>query len=217
MQEQHGRGALVIGAGEGLGREISVLLAQEGYVVGLVGHRHSTLAETHDAIGAVGGQSRIVVASAKDSTAMVAAVAALDEVNSTAVLVYNAVTRSDRTLAQVGADEFKAAMNVNVVTPVMVVQAVLPSLIANAGDVLLVGGGSALNPTSASGVLASGKAALRAASFALSQELEPQGVRVRTITIAGLMDPKGPLVPQAVARALLDQRDHAEVELVYRG
>lgn len=217
MQQGERRGAIVIGPGPGLGRELALLLAREGYVVGLVGRRRDALDALEAEISQQGGLAFVELADAADPDSIARAVRALDSQTPTAVLAYNAVQRSSSSLVEVAADELSVATLVNLVSPMVAVQALVEPLVANGGVVLLVGGGSALNPTAASGVLATGKASIRVAALSLADELGPKGVRVRTITIAGLMDPKGPLEPWAVAEALWAQRNEDAVELIYSG
>lgn len=211
------RGAVVVGAGPGVGVELSAILARNGYDVAVVGRRREPLDAAADAVRAAGGSAEVLLADAADPVALAEALAERDSRVPTHVLAYNAVTRSELTLLQIGLEELRASLDVNVVSAVASVQAVLPSLRAAGGTVLLTGGGSALNPKAAIGVLSSGKASLRAAAYALADELAAQGVTVRTITIAGLIDPKGPLDPVAVAEALWAMREGVDVELVYRG
>jgi short-subunit dehydrogenase len=211
------RGAVVVGAGPGVGRELALILAGEGYDVALVGRRPEPVADILDELRAAGGVGEALLADAADPAALAQVLRERDARMPTGVLVYNPVTRSDLTLTRIGIDELRVSLDVNVVSMVACVQALLASLVAAQGAVLVTGGGSALNPKAPFGVLSTGKAAERAAVLALADELGPLGVVVRTITIAGLMDPKGPLDPRLVAEAFWALRHGDDVELVYRG
>jgi short-subunit dehydrogenase len=211
------RGAVVVGAGPGLGCELALILAREGYDVALVGRRREPLDAVASAVSEAGGPVEVLLADASDPSSVAAVLRERDARVPTHVLVYNPVTRSDLTLSQIGVEDLRASLDVNVVSAVAAVQALLPSLVASQGSVLITGGGSALNPKAPFGVLSVGKAAERAAVLALADELGPLGVAVRTITIAGLMDPKGPLDPRLVAEAFWALREGDDVELVYRG
>ena len=92
---------------------------------------------------------------------------------------------------------------------VVAVQAALPGLVATGGRVAWTGGGVALSPSGEYGVLALGKAAMRAAGFALAQELAPLGVTLRMLTIKGFIRPGGRFDPDRIARGLLGLRPGA--------
>jgi short-subunit dehydrogenase len=211
------RGAAVVGAGPGLGRELALVLAAEGYDVALVGRRSEPVESIASGVRAAGGRAEALVADAEDPSALAALLRERDSRVPTQVLSYNAVARSEDTLTLVPTGALRAALDVNVVSAVAAVQAVLPSLVAARGVVLVTGGGSALHPRAPYGVLSVGKAAVRAAAYALADELAPRGVRVRTLTIAGLIAPKGPFDPAHVAKTLWTMRDGDDVELVYTG
>jgi len=211
------RGAVVVGAGPGVGVELSAILGRAGYDVAVVGRRSEPVEQAARAVRDAGGTAQVLLADASDPRALAHVLAERDARVPTEVLAYNAVTRSERTLTRIDVDDLRSSLDVNVVSAVAAVQAVLPSLLAARGTVLLTGGGSALNPKAPFGVLSAGKASLRAAAAALADELGPQGVAVRTITIAGLIYPKGPLDARAVAEALWALRQGDDVELVYRG
>ncbi|MGD9955319.1 MAG: SDR family NAD(P)-dependent oxidoreductase [Candidatus Nanopelagicales bacterium] len=211
------RGAVVVGAGPGVGRELALVVAREGYDVALVGRRSEPIEAIAAELRASGASVETLLADAADPSSMVNVLRERDDRVPTEVLVYNPVSRSDLTLARIGVDALRSSLDVNVVSAVAAVQAVLPSLMATEGAVLVTGGGSALNPRAPYGVLSVGKAAERAAVLALADELAPLGVSVRTVIIAGLMAPKGPLDPQRVAELLWDMRRSEEVEAVYSG
>jgi short-subunit dehydrogenase len=217
MSETDARGAVVVGAGPGMGRALAVLLAREGFDVGLVGRRPEPLEAIAEEVRAAGGRAQPLVADLAVPGAVADALARHDDQVPTEVLAYNAVARSDDTLAHVATDELRAALEVNAISAVAAVQAVLPSLLARRGTVLVTGGASAVNPRAPWGVLSVGKAAVRAATLALADELEPLGVTVRTITIAGLVAPAGPLDPDEIAAALWALRTGDAVEAVFPG
>jgi len=211
------RGAVVVGAGPGVGRELALVLAREGYDVALVGRRSEPIEAIAEELRALGPRVETLLADAADPSSITDVLRERDGAVPTEVLVYNPVTRSDLTLARIGVDALRSSLDVNVVSAVAAVQAVLPSLVAAEGAVLVTGGGSALNPRAPYGVLSVGKAAQRAAVLALADELAPLGVSVRTVIIAGLMAPTGPLDPQRVADLLWEMRGADEVEAVYGG
>ena len=107
----------------------------------------------------------------------------------------------------------------NALAAVTAVQAALPDLAAAHGIVTWTGGGAAINPRSDYGVLAQGKAALRAAAIALGPELADHGVRLRMITVRGTIAPGGAFDPRGIAEALWEhsQDADADLELMFHG
>jgi NADP-dependent 3-hydroxy acid dehydrogenase YdfG len=118
------------------------------------------------------------------------------------VLVYNAAGAGGP-LTRSGPDALRRASEVNLHSLVEAVTVLLPQLQQTRGTVLVTGGGLALHPASAVGILSVGKAMTRAAALVLAEELEPLGVAVRTVTIAGTVEPGGPFDPQRIARTYL--------------
>ena len=69
--------------------------------------------------------------------------------------------------------------------------------------------------------LSVGKAGIRALALMLAKELEPNGIRVGTVTIAGEGAVGTPFAPEKVAKAFLALHntppDAATAEIVFRG
>jgi len=87
------------------------------------------------------------------------------------------------------------------------------------GTILFTGGGLALDPWPQMSSLAIGKAGIRNLAWSLHKDLKPHGVRVATVTVAGVAQPgAGPLDPAAIAEVFfaLHQQpvDGGEVERV---
>ena len=64
---------------------------------------------------------------------------------------------------------------------------------------LFTGGGLALNPWPQAAALAVGKAGLRNLVYSLAAELEPAGIHVATVTIAGMVQPGTEFDPERIA------------------
>ncbi len=97
--------------------------------------------------------------------------------------------------------------------------AALPGLKAATGVVLVTGGGFSLYPSSEFGILSVGKAMARSAALLLRQELEPEGIRVHTVTIAGVVDPATNFSPARIADVFMRLFDDVDgpVEIVFEG
>lgn len=186
------------GAGPGLGRSLALNFARHGLDVVLVARDRLRLQGLAEEVEAAGVTASVVAADAADGPRLTAAL--LDVVGSgpVRILAYNAML-SAGSLGGVSVDDLRASSEVNLHAPVLAVQALRSQLRAAGGSVLLTGGGVALQPMGSLGVLSAGKAAIRAAAYALAAELEPEGVKVRTVTVAGRIQPGTRLDPDRVA------------------
>ena len=70
---------------------------------------------------------------------------------------------------------------------------------AGFGTILVTGGGFADHPIPALATVSRGKAALRSAATMLGADLEPDGIRVATLTIAGQIAAGTSFDPQRIA------------------
>lgn len=212
-----GQQAVVIGAGDGLGRSLALLLAGEGYDIGLVARREGPLQALATEIVGRGGTATTLVADAAEPDAIGSAVATLADRVPIGVLVYNAAAAGGP-LIDTDVGTLGRAMNVNVLSAVAATRAAMTGLEATGGAALLTGGGLALHPSAAAGVLSLGKSALRTAALLLAADVADRGVRVRTLTVAGQIAPGGAFDPDRIAAAFwrLAGSD-TDVEQVFTG
>ncbi len=83
--------ALVTGAGRGIGRDIALRMAREGYAVGLIARTKSQLDETAELIRAQGGKAVVTPTNVARREQVVAAVETVErELGPIAVLINNA-------------------------------------------------------------------------------------------------------------------------------
>lgn len=188
----------MIGAGPGLGRSLALKFARHGLDVGLVARDEGRLAAMAEEVERLGVTASTAAVDASDAEALAGRGADLARGRPIRILAYNAMM-SAGSLGCASIADLRMASEVNLHSPVRAVQAVLPQLESAGGSVLLTGGGLALQPVGALGVLSAGKSALRAAAHALAEELGPRGVKVRTVTIAGRIQPGTDLDPDRVA------------------
>lgn len=210
--------AIIIGAGSGLGRSLALRFAREGYDIALLARNETRLAVLAEQVRATGRQATVVPCDASDLEQLRAAVAGIAALGPIGLLVHNASVFGER-LVDTDLARLQQATNVNMLAPVAAVQAALPSLEDAGGTVLLTGGGLALRPSAAWGVLSLGKVGLRSVAGLLADDLAPRGIRVRTLIIAGVIHPDTPFDPDIIADAFWDFHvDPAdEVERVFTG
>jgi short-subunit dehydrogenase len=102
------------------------------------------------------------------------------------VIVYNAVIGAPDQLLSSSVAHLQAAYAVDVISAIVVAQVAAPAMKASGfGTMIVTGGGFADHPIPALATVSLGKAALRSAATMLGADLEPDGIRVATLTIAG--------------------------------
>ncbi len=178
-----GRSALITGAGRGIGRAIALGLAANGARVALLARSLDQLAEAAAAVSAAGGTALVAPADVSDSAALDRAVAlAMTEFGSIDILVNNAaIVAPLGPTASVDADAWAVALDVNVIGPLRLTQAVLPGMIARGwGRIVNVSSGIVAQPAAMIGMNAytASKSALESHSLNLAAELVGTGVTV---------------------------------------
>jgi short-subunit dehydrogenase len=210
--------AVIVGVGPGLGASLARTFAAAGHDLTLVARTAASLAPVAAEVRSTGRTVREELVDVSDLDAVGDAVRRADGWRAVSLLHHNASMHAGGLLAAEPA-ALRASVTVNALAAVVAVQAALPGLVATGGRVTWTGGGVALSPSAEYGVLALGKAALRAAGLALSQELAPRGVTLRMLTIRGFIRPGGRFDPDRIAEAFWSfaQDPGADVERVYDG
>ena len=198
--EIDGRHLLLIGAGPGLGEAVARRFAQGGYRLTLAARstdRLATLAGTLDTSAAVD----TISVDASDLEGLRARMTALYRAEGApGLVVYNAVMGAPDQLLSSSVDHLQAAYAVDVIGAIVVAQVAAPAMrAAGQGTIILTGGGFADHPIPALATVSLGKAALRSAGTMLGADLEPDGIRVATVTIAGQIVAGTPFDPERIA------------------
>jgi NAD(P)-dependent dehydrogenase (short-subunit alcohol dehydrogenase family) len=116
------------------------------------------------------------------------------------VIVYNAVIGAPDRLLSSSVAHLQAAYSVDVISAIVVAQVAAPAMrAAGFGTILVTGGGFADHPIPALATVSLGKAALRSAATMLGADLEPDGIRVATLTIAGTIVAGTSFDPERIA------------------
>lgn len=181
---------VVVAAGPGLGRSVALRFAREGAAVGLVarapGPAESLAVELRSA-----GAAEVAVATADvgDEAALRAALGDLRaRLGPATATVYNGsayVQGSGLTLTPA---ELRLAVDVGVTGAMVTAQEVAPAMRESGrGTLLLTGSVAADRASTGATAVGVAKAALRNLALSLHQELAPDGVRVTTVTIDGVL------------------------------
>jgi len=210
--------AVVVGVGPGLGASLARTFAAAGYDLTLVARTTASLAPVAAEVRGAGRVAHEQLVDIRDLDAVAAVVRRAGAWRPVSLLHHNA-SMNPGGLLGADPDTLRDSVGVNALAAVVAVQAALPDLVATAGLVTWTGGGIALHPRGEYGVLALGKAAMRAAGLALAQELAPRGVRLRMLTVNGFIRPGGRFDPDRIAEAFWAHATdpHADVERVYDG
>ncbi|MGV1035717.1 MAG: SDR family NAD(P)-dependent oxidoreductase [Candidatus Nanopelagicales bacterium] len=204
---------VVVGAGPGIGLETAKAFAAKGWRTVLVGR---TLANLEKLAAAIAEEfpdappSEVVVADAEEPVALKLA---LDDADLGRVDVahFNVVLwvpgGYESSLIEVA-----AGMSAGVVSAMAMAQSLVPLLVEAPGRglVMLTGGGTADHPAPASTGLGLQKAALRNLALALHQELDPERVRVSTVTIYGTVAPGTDFAANRIGAAIAGIYDSAQ-------
>lgn len=208
-------GAVVIGAGPGIGQSVARRFAAEGLPVALVARRRETMSAMD------GAAALALAADSTDETALRAALdQAAQELGPPEVVVYNAALIQADAPGELSVRAHQDAWAVNVVGALNAAAHVAPAMARRGrGTFIVTGGMPSPNPRYVS--LSLGKAGVRALVSLLDMEYGPAGVHVATVTVAGQVAPGTPFDPDDIAghywRLHTQPRAEWEHELVFTG
>lgn len=201
---QH-RKAVITGGSDGLGLAMASAFAAEGAELWLVARHPEKLAEAAGQLKATGVPVRVTAA---DLTDAAAAGRVGDEIakawDRLDVLVNNAGMARFTKFPDVTAEELQAQVQLNLLTPYLLTQRLLPLLVAAKGNVINISSTSAhrLIPGRPASVYAMTKGGVNSLTKALALELGPQGVRVNAIAPGTVRTP----LTQKMIAAFSDER-----------
>ena len=181
------RHLLLIGAGPGLGLAVARRFAVGGYRVTLVARSTDGLAQLAAGLAETGAEIGTIAADASDPESLGGRMTELYRGGrAPGVIIYNAVMGAPDRLLSSSIAHLQTAYAVDVISAIVVAQVASPAMkVAGFGTMIVTGGGFADHPIPALATVSLGKAALRSAATMLAADLEPDGIRVATLTIAG--------------------------------
>jgi NAD(P)-dependent dehydrogenase (short-subunit alcohol dehydrogenase family) len=190
-------GAIVIGAGPGIGVSVARRLAREGLAVGVVARSEGTVAAALSALD--GADAFGATADVADEQGLRAALGELvDHVGVPEVLVYNVGRIQADAIGDLSAQQHLDAYAVNVVGAITATAHLAPRMAhAGRGTIVITGGMPETVPEYAS--LSLGKAAVRALVELLDKTYGPAGVHAATVTVYGNVAPGTRFDPDEIA------------------
>ncbi|WP_086819912.1 SDR family NAD(P)-dependent oxidoreductase [Allokutzneria sp. NRRL B-24872] len=182
-------GAVVIGAGPGIGRAVARRFAREGLPVALISRSASVDVDAELAL----------VADSTDADALRTALdKATEQFGLPDVVVYNAALVRADALGELSVREHTDAWAVNVVGAAVAAAHVLPAMARRgSGSFLITGGMPDAKPEYVS--LSLGKAGVRTLISLLDKQFGASGVRVASVTVDGGVVPGTAFDPDRIA------------------
>jgi short-subunit dehydrogenase len=176
--------------------------ANGGYRVTLVARSTDGLGDLAASLADTGSQIDTIAADASDPEALRARMAELyDEHGAPGLIIYNAVMGAPDKLLELSVGHLQTAYAVDVISAIVLTQVAAPAMrAAGFGTILVTGGGFADHPIPALATVSLGKAALRSAATMLGADLEADGIRVATLTIAGQIVAGTAFDPENIAK-----------------
>lgn len=174
------RTALVTGAGNGLGRAISIALAAAGYRIVLTGRRSGPL---HETAALLGENCRVGIVDVADADGVSALYAELAD-ETVSVLVNNAgVAGPVKPLIEIGPAEWDDVFAVNVRGMFLMCKAFLPPMIERGrGDIINLASVSGKRPLAMRTPYTASKMAVIGLTTTLGAEVGSSGVRVNSLS-----------------------------------
>jgi 3-oxoacyl-[acyl-carrier protein] reductase len=183
--ELAGKVALITGAAKNLGRAIALELAAAGATVAINTRASRAEADTVAAeISAAGGKAAVYMADIADAAAVQRMHAAVSsELGPVDILVLNASVRREIPFMEMSFEEWRQVMGISLDGSFHCIQAVLPGMLkAGRGDVITLGGDTALNGAVGKVHSSAGKSGLAGMTRALAREFGPQGIRFNCVS-----------------------------------
>jgi NAD(P)-dependent dehydrogenase (short-subunit alcohol dehydrogenase family) len=181
--ELMGKVAMITGASGGIGEAIAVALAREGARLVLAGRSAERLDLVAERARDFSPRVETFAADLTDDDRIRALAARTKETfGGVDVLIHSIGYFAGGLVATASVEDLDRLYRVNVRSPYLLTQALLPSLISRQGQVVFINSGAGFQPARAGWAsYAASKHALRALADGLREEVHPQGVRVITV------------------------------------
>jgi len=183
-----GKVALVTGASRGIGRAISVALAQEAATVVLVARSIQKLQKTADQVTEAGGKADIVVTELTEEESIKNLVKTTSEKFAWLdILVNNAGVTHSAKLEETATEDWQRCMQINARAPFILCREALPLLKrAEAGYIINIASVVGVKGYPLQSAYTSSKHALRGMTISLAEELRGSNIRVHLLCPGGV-------------------------------
>ena len=214
---------VVAGAGPGMGYAIARTFARNGFDIALLARRQPELDVAAANLETLGIRAQGFAADLTEPADIARAFTAIRaSLGNASVMVHNASVMRQIPAMEIDPLVFARDVSLCVNGALVCAQQVYPAMkAARAGTMLFTGGGLALHPEFGAGIsaLTAGKCALRGLILALAKELQPDSIKVATVTIAGAVTPGTPFDPDLIAAHYwaLHNNPNPPAEVVFDG
>ena len=183
-----GKVAIVTGASRGIGRAISVALAQEDATVVLAARSIRKLQETADQVIEAGGKAEIVVTELTEEESIKNLIRVSDEkFGRLDILVNNAGVTHSAKLEETATEDWQLCMLVNARAPFILCREALPLLRkSEAGYIINIASVVGVKGYPLQSAYTSSKHALRGMTISLAEELRGSNIRVHLLCPGGV-------------------------------
>lgn len=180
MESLKGKIALVTGAGKGIGRAISIALANEGVHVGLIARTEKDLVAVAAELSAIGVQSAMATADISDMNAVNLAVASIvSTLGNIDILINNAGFGTFGKFMELSPEVWENHIRVNLFGVYYATRAVLPQMIERkVGDIVNISSTAGLKGAAITSAYSASKFAVMGLTESLMQEVRKHNIRV---------------------------------------
>ena len=184
MSRLQGKGAVITGAGSGIGRAAALLFAREGAAVLAVDRDGAAVAETAHQVAAAGGRAMAVTADAGDEADVAAFVAqAIEAFGSLDILYANAgISGGTVPFLDATAEQWHEILRVNLVGPFLAIRHAAPHMAARGrGSIICTASVAGLRANAAGAPYSASKAGVISLVQTAANALIGTGVRVNAV------------------------------------
>ena len=210
--------ALVTGASKGIGASIAKHFAAEGAQV--VVNYHSSKESADSVVEAITDKGGTAIAVQGDVSNEADVTRLFEETKKAFgtldILVNNAVAQGYAPIEQISAETFHQSFNVNVLGPILTIQAALHLFGNQGGAIINISSGASKMPLPSASLYSASKAALDAITISLSKELGTRNIRVNSI-LPGATDTEGATSAGVTAGSEVEKLFIANTPLGRRG
>jgi 3-oxoacyl-[acyl-carrier protein] reductase len=218
MRKLKNKVAVVTGAAKGIGAAIAKHFAAEGAKV--VVNYASSAARADQVVKEITDNGGIAIAVQADVSNEADVTRLFEETKQAFgtldILVNNAVYQGYAPIEGISAETFHNSFNVNVLGPILTIQAALKLFGAQGGNVINISSGASKMPLPGASLYSATKAALDAITIALSKELGIQKVRINSI-LPGATETEGATAAGVTAGSDYEKMFIANTPLGRRG
>jgi NAD(P)-dependent dehydrogenase (short-subunit alcohol dehydrogenase family) len=203
------RVAVVTGGNRGIGRAIAVALARDGFVVAVTARHTATLADTVDAVEAVGGVAWALPCDVRDEESVAGMARQVAELGPLHTVVANAgIAGPTAPLHEISLEQWRDCVATDLDGVFLTFRAFVPALIAaRAGCLIAISSITGKRPLHGRSPYAAAKMGVIGLVRTLADELGPYGVRVNTVCPGAVAGPRldDVLRAQAAARGITEE------------